>query len=180
MALASLLLFGVEFWIRFLEMARELSQPQFTDQMFQHVSTCMTTIPAAGRILGVPSAVATVVHLAAAGAALILVWRAFRHHEPSDETTAILAAGSLLVSPYLITYDLLLLMPAALMVFRRRVEADLLPGELLFYAGLWLVPNLGIRLNGLGIPVMPLFVVGLLFLAWQASKRRAPVQVRAA
>jgi hypothetical protein len=66
------------------------------------------------------------------------------------------------------------------MVFRRRAEADLYPGELLFYVGLWLVPNLGIRLNAKGIPVMPIFVVGLLFLAWQASKRRAAVQARAA
>ncbi len=51
------------------------------------------------------------------------------------------------MSPYLINYDLLRLMPAALMVFRRPIEADLYPGELLFYAGLWLIPNLGIRLT---------------------------------
>jgi len=174
MALASLLVFGLEFWIQFLEMARVSAQPDFTDQMFRHVSTYMTTILAAGRLLGVPAPVANIVHLAGAGCALILVWRAFRHHGPCDEATAVLAAGSLLVSPYLITYDLLLMMPAALMVFRRRVEADLIPGELLFYVGLWLVPNLGIRLNSLGIPVMPLFVVGLLLLAWQALLQRAP------
>lgn len=180
MALASLLVFGLEFWIQFLEMARESSMPQFTEQMFRHVSTFMTTILAAGHILGLPSSIANLVHLAGAAAAVLLVWRSFRRYPLSDESTAILAAGTFLISPYLINYDLLLLMPAALMVFRRRVEADLYPGELLFYVGLWLVPNLGIRLNSLGIPVTPIFVVGLLFLAWQALKQRAHGMPRAA
>lgn len=173
MALASLLVFGPALWIQFLEMARESSTSQFTDQMYRHVATFMTTIQAAGRLLGVPPALATIAHLAGALAALITVWRAFSRHPPGDETTAILAAGTLLVSPYLINYDLLLLMPAALMVFRRRAEADLYPAELLFYVGLWLIPNLGIRLNAMGIPVTPLFVVGLLFLAWQALQTRS-------
>jgi uncharacterized membrane protein YhaH (DUF805 family) len=174
MALVSLPVFGLDFWIQFIEMARQSSAPQFTDQMYRHVATYMTTIPAAGRILGVPTTHATIVHLAVAMAALILVWRAFRSHPLGDETTALLAAATLLVSPYLINYDLLLVMPAALMVFRRRVEADLYPGELLFYVGLWLIPNLGIRLNGMGIPVTPLFVIGLLLLAWQALKQSSP------
>jgi hypothetical protein len=173
MALVSLLVFGLEFWIQFFEMARESSTPQFTEQMFRHVSTFMTTILAAGRILGIPPSLAYLVHLTAAGTAVIMIWRAFSRHGPSDESTAVLAAGTLLISPYLINYDLLLLMPAALLVFRRRVETDLYPGELLFYVGLWLIPNLGIRLNGKGIPLMPIFVVGLLFLAWQALKQRS-------
>ncbi len=173
MALASLLVFGPAFWIQFLEMARESSTSQFTEQMYRHVATFMTTIQAAGRLLGVPPALATGAQLAGALAALVTVWRAFSRHPLGDETTAVLAAGTLLVSPYLINYDLLLVMPAALMVFRRRVGSDLHPGELLFYAGLWVIPNLGIRLNAKGIPVTPLFVAGLLFLAWQALKQRA-------
>lgn len=180
MAVASLAVFGVEFWLQFFEMARERSGPEFAALMFQHVSTFITTILVAGRILGLPPTLASVAQLAGAVAAVIIVWRAFSRHEPSDESTAVLAAGTLLVSPYLINYDLLLLMPAALMVFRRRVEADLYPGELLFYVGLWLIPNIGIRLNGMGIPLMPVFVVGLLFLAWQALKQRAPELPRVA
>lgn len=180
MALASLAVFGLEFWVQFFEMARERSGPEFAALMFQHVSTFITTILVASRILGLPSSLANLVHLAGALAAVIVVWRAFSRHELSDEATAVLAAGTLLVSPYLINYDLLLLMPAALMVFRRRVEADLYPGELLFYVGLWLIPNIGIRLNGMGIPLMPVFVVGLLFLAWQAVKQRVPGLPRAA
>ncbi len=180
MALASLVVFGPAFWIQFLEMARESSMPQFTDLMFRHVSHFMTTILVSGRILGLPTPVATAAHLAGAAAAAIVVWRAFSRHPLGDETTAILAVATLLVSPYLINYDLLLMMPAALMVFRRRAEADLYPGELLFYVGLWLIPNIGVRLNGMGIPLMPVFVAGLLFLAWQALKQRAPGLPRAA
>jgi len=161
-------------------MARDRSGPEFAALMFQHVSTFITTILVAGRILGLPPTLASLAQLAGAVAAVILVWRAFSRHEPSDESTAVLAAGTLLVSPYLINYDLLLLMPAALMVFRRRVEADLYPGELLFYVGLWLIPNIGIRLNGMGIPLMPVFVIGLLILAWQALKQRAAELPRAA
>jgi len=180
MTLVSLLAFGPAFWIQFVEMARESSTPQFTEQMYRHVATFMTTIQAAARILGVPPGLATVVHLAGALAALAVVWRAFSRHPLGDETTALLAVATLMVSPYVINYDLLLMMPAALIVFRRRAEADLYPGELLFYFGLWLIPNIGIRLNAKGIPLTPLFVAGLLFLAWQASKRRAPVRLRAA
>lgn len=180
MALASLLVFGPAFWIQFLEMARESSMPQFTDLMFRHVSHFMTTTLVSGRILGLPTPVATMVHLAGAAAATIVVWRAFSRHPLGDETTAILAVATLLVSPYLINYDLLLMMPAALMVFRRRVEADLYPGELLLYLGLWLIPNIGIRLNAMGIPITPLFVAGLLFLAWQALKQRTARQARPA
>jgi hypothetical protein len=121
MALASLAVFGLEFWVQFVEMARDRSGPEFAALMFQHVSTFITTILVAGRILGLPPTLASVAQLAGAVAAVILVWRAFSRHEPSDESTAVLAAGTLLVSPYLINYDLLLLMPAALMVFRRRV-----------------------------------------------------------
>jgi alpha-1,2-mannosyltransferase len=180
MALASLAVFGLEFWLQFFEMARERSGPEFAALMFQHVSSYITTILVAGRILGLPPTLASVAQLAGALTAVIVVWRAFSRHEPSDEATAVLAAGTLLVSPYLINYDLLLLMPAALMVFRRRVEADLHPGELLFYVGLWLIPNIGVRLNGMGIPLMPVFVAGLLFLAWQALKQRASALPRAA
>jgi hypothetical protein len=180
MALASLVVFGPAFWIQFIEMARESSMPPFTDLMFRHVSHFMTTILVSGRILGLPTPVATAAHLAGAAAAAIVVWRAFSRHPLGDETTAILAVATLLVSPYLINYDLLLMMPAALMVFRRRAEADLYPGELLFYVGLWLIPNIGVRLNGMGIPLMPVFVAGLLFLAWQALKQRAPGLPRAA
>ncbi len=170
MALASLFVFGPSFWIQFLEMARESSMPPFTDLMFRHVSHFMTTTLVSGRILGLSTPVATVAHLAGALAATIVVWRAFSRYPLGDESTAILAAGTLLVSPYLINYDLLLIMPAALMVFRRRVLANLYPGELFFYAGLWLIPNVGIRLNAKGIPLTPLFVAGLLFLASQALK----------
>lgn len=180
MALISLLVFGPSFWIQFLEMARESSAPQFTDKMYRYVAIFMTTIRAAGHILGIPPGLATIAHLAGALAALVVVWQAFRHRPLGDETTAILAVATLLVSPYLINYDLLLMMPAALMIFRRRAEADLYPAELLFYVGVWLVPNLGIRFSAKGIPVMPLFVLGLLFLAWQASKPRTPVPMRAA
>lgn len=180
MALASLLVFGPAFWIQFLEMAQESSAPPFTEKMYRYVAVFMTTIRAAGHILGIPPGIATVAHLAGAFAALVVVWQTFRHRSLGDETTAILAVATLLVSPYLINYDLLLMMPAALMIFWRRAEADLYPGELLFYVGVWLVPNLGIRFSAKGIPLMPLFVVGLLFLAWQASKPRTPVQVHAA
>jgi len=170
LSLLSLLVFGFDFWIRFFEMTREASSPEIVNMMFRDVSIYMTTILAAARILGVPPDVAGVLHVVGALAGCALVWFGFRRYPHSDERTAVLAAGTLLLTPYLVNYDMLLLMPAAIAIFRRRVTSRIYPLELLFFFCLWLVPNVGVRFNIYQMPIFPIFVVGFAYLAFVALR----------
>ncbi|MBN9535181.1 MAG: DUF2029 domain-containing protein [Alphaproteobacteria bacterium] len=163
---ASLWVFGIDFWARFFEMMREASSPQIVDVMFRDVSIYMTTILAGARILGVPPALAGGLHLVGVLAALGMVWIAFRHYPHSGERTAVLAAGTLLLSPYMVNYDMLLLMPAAVILFRRRILSRVYPLEVLFFFCLWLVPNVGVRFNIYQLPIFPIFTVGFAWLAF--------------
>lgn len=166
LSLISLLVFGFDFWIRFFEMTQEASSPEIVNVMFRDVSIYMTTILAAARILGVAPDIAGAVHIAGAVAGLGMVWFAFRRYPHSNERTAVLAAGTLLLTPYLINYDMLMLMPAAIVIFRRRITSRLYPLELLFFVGLWVVPNVGVRFNIYQMPLFPIFVVGFAYLAF--------------
>ena len=79
----------------------------------------MSATLSANMLLAVPLA-----PLAGAVLAVAAVWRAFRRHGPGNARTAVLAAATFLVSPYTLNYDLLLLMPAAVALFRhKRLEA---------------------------------------------------------
>ena len=166
LAMLSLLVFGFDFWIRFFEMTREASSPEIVNTMFRDVSIYMTTILAAARILGVAPEVAGVIHIVGALAGCTLVWFSFRRYPHSDERTAVLAVGTLLLTPYLVNYDMLLLMPAAVAIFRRRVTSRIYPLELLFFFCFWLVPNVGVRFNIYQMPLFPIFVVGFAYLAF--------------
>ena len=70
------------------------------------------------------------------------------------------------MTPYLVNYDMLLLMPAAVAIFRRRVTSRIYPLELLFFFCFWLVPNVGVRFNIYQMPLFPIFVVGFAYLAF--------------
>jgi hypothetical protein len=98
------------------------------------------------RFVGVPQAVGLTAQAFAALAAAILTWRAWaRGHE---QRGAILAAATLLVPPYVFTYDsLLLVLPLAVLLREpeRRWRAALawvfLALPLLGYFGLYPGPN---------------------------------------
>lgn len=165
LAAASLCVFGMDFWMRFFEMSREASSPEIVQVMLRDVSIYMTTILAGAHILGAPTDVAGGFHLLGAVAGLAAVWHCFRHYPHSGERTAVLAAGTMLLSPYMVNYDMLLLMPAVIVIFRRRILSRIFPLELLFFVGLWLVPNVGVRFNIYHLPLFPIFTVGFAYLA---------------
>ena len=52
-----------------------------------------------------------------------------------------LVTATFLVSPYTLNYDLLLLMPAAVALFRRGTVEGFYPLERLVYLLLWLIPT---------------------------------------
>jgi alpha-1,2-mannosyltransferase len=98
------------------------------------------------RYFGLAAGIAMAIHVAVAVGAAVLVWQSWRQDRPGKE--AVLAAATLLASPYLLTYDGLLLgLPAArLLVTGGRTIAVLIWGSSLLsvvaIAGFYELPNL--------------------------------------
>lgn len=175
LALASLAVFGLDFWLAFLDASREATSARVTGRMFDQMFMQMTTLLAAARIIGLPPAVASAVQLAGAVLAAAAVWHAFRRHGPSDARTAALVTATFLISPYALNYDLLLLMPAVVALFRQGVLRGFYALERPLYLALWLIPTLGLVLNRLDVPLMPLIILLFGVVAW-ARLERAPLR----
>jgi hypothetical protein len=177
LALASLATFGADFWLAFLDAARAAGSPQVVNEMYQRIYMHMTTLLAAARIVGLPPAVAVVLQIAGALLAVAAVWHAFRHHGPSAARTAVLATATFLVSPYTLNYDLLLLMPAVVSIFRLGIAQGFYPGERLVHITMWLIPTMGLALNRYGLPLVPLIILLFGTVAWLRLQAAAKVEL---
>ena len=165
--LVSAALFGPAFWLAFLDAAREAAGPRVVEEMFERIFMHMTTLLAAARIVGLPPAVSGLVQTAGALLAMAAVWLSFSRKGQSDARIAVLATATFLVSPYTLNYDLLLLMPAAVAMFRLGIADGFRPMERLVLLMLWLIPTLGMILNRLDLPLMPLVILAFGWFAWQ-------------
>ena len=165
--LASAASFGPAFWLAFLDAAREAAGPRVVEEMFERIFMHMTTLLAAARIVGLPPAVSGLVQTAGALLAMAAVWISFSRKGQSDARIAVLATATFLVSPYTLSYDLLLLMPAAVAMFRLGIADGFRPMERLVLLMLWLIPTLGMILNRLDLPLMPLVILAFGWFAWQ-------------
>jgi alpha-1,2-mannosyltransferase len=160
LSVASLAVFGVDLWRAFFRAAQEAGSARVVHEMVERTFSQMTTLFDAAWILGLPIGFATAVQMAGALLAVAVVWIAFRRYPSSAARTAVLAAAMFLVSPYTLNYDLLLLMPAAVALFRRGTKDGFYPGERLLYLVLWLLPFAGMILNRFGLPIVPLVILG--------------------
>jgi Glycosyltransferase family 87 len=66
LALASLALFGLDFWIAFFDVARDAGSRHLMDDMLELMIFQMTTLLAAARLIGLPLAAALAIQLAGA------------------------------------------------------------------------------------------------------------------
>jgi len=166
LSLASLGVFGSTLWRAFFQAARDGASPRVVNEMLDRTFSQMITLFDAAYILGLPLGLASAVQTAGAALAMVVVWIAFRRHPSSLPRTAVLASATFLVSPYTLNYELLLLMPAAVALFRRGVAEGFHPGERLFYIVLWVMPFAGMVLNRLGLPIVPLVILLFGVIAW--------------
>jgi hypothetical protein len=180
LSLASLGVFGLDFWLAFLDAAREAGSARVADEMFRRIFMHMTTLLAATRILGLPPGLGGAIQLVGAAAAVAAVWLAFRRHRSGEERTAVLMTATFLVSPYTLNYDLLLLMPAAVALFRRGIALGFYPLERLLYLILWLMPTGGMMLNRLDLPIMPLIILLFGAVAWARLQAESKVELPSA
>jgi hypothetical protein len=177
MSLLSLAVFGVDVWLAFLEASREAASARFVDEMFERFFMHMTTLLAAARIAGLPPALGGAIQLAGAALSIAAVWSAFRRPGNEDARIAVLVTATFLVSPYTLNYDLLLLMPAAVALFRQGAAMGFYPLERLVYLILWLIPTAIWFLNQLGLPITPLVVLAFGAIAWARLKARSKVEL---
>jgi alpha-1,2-mannosyltransferase len=118
------------------------------------------------RIVIGDSAPALLIHFGfAAVVAAVLVFRLWRV-EDSDRRAAMVLVATALMTPYIHNYDLALLLCSALLVARRWSSSEKRPlrGELLVMIA-WALPQLVVLLNTIGLPISPLLILPLLFMA---------------
>jgi hypothetical protein len=180
LVLASAVLFGSGIWWAFIDASRMAASPQAANEMFEQMYMHMTTLLAAARIVGLPPGVAGMIQLAGAALAVAAVWIAFRRHPSGEARTAVLIVATFLVSPYTLNYDLLLLMPAAVALFRRGAQAGFYPLERLLYVVLWLMPTFGMILNRLDLPIMPVVILLFGVVAWARLQAQSKVELPSA
>lgn len=166
LSLASFGVFGGDLWRAFFEAARNAASPHVVNEMLERTSTQMTTLLDAGYILGLPLSVASAIQIVGAALAAVAVWVAFHRHPSSPSRTALLVSATFFVSPYVLNYELLLLMPAVVALFRQGMAEGFRPGERLLYVVLWVLPLAGMVLNRLGVPIVPLALLLFGMLAW--------------
>jgi alpha-1,2-mannosyltransferase len=178
-SLTSLAMFGTEVWQAFLASAREGSAVSGADAMFESFRLQMVTLFAAVRLTGFAPATAQAVQLTGAALSAAVVWLGFRRQGPSEPAIALLAALTFLVSPYTMNYDLLLLMPAVLALFRFALAQGFYPGERLLHPLLWLCPVFVMMLNDCGLPLVPMLIALFAALAFARLRTAAKVELPA-
>jgi hypothetical protein len=159
LCLVTLLIFGPDFWLAFIAAGRHASTGAAALEMYARVYTHMTSLLAAAKILGLPDGQAMALQLAGAGLAVAVVIWAFACRPSNHARTALLVSAAFLVSPYTLNYDLLLLMPAAAMLFLEPPASGYRPAERIVYLALWLIPGFCMVLNYAGVPVTPLIIL---------------------
>jgi len=120
--LASVLLFGVEFWGAYLRRTEELRGWILEDGT--GVRQLFTSVFATARGLSAPVGMAYALQAAATLIAAALVWIAWRRPAPQPARNAVLVLCTLLATPYVQVYDLVLVAFVPLWLLASLPEGD--------------------------------------------------------
>ena len=170
--LLSMALFGPGLW---LDWANVYLHPQQVAGMNgtdwghswdESVSTCVS-------LLGAPRWLANAAQALAALAAIFAVWRAFRLRHPGR--LAILLCATLLASPHVSNYDLLLLAVAGLVYLRTLPESSR-PLVVMLPLAAWIAPIFNPpKVMPLGL-VTPLLLLGLIWAFFRGPEVEKPLK----
>ena len=134
----------------------------------------LTSVYAFARAVGLSAPLAFAAHSLVAAAAAIAVWRIWRSDAEAMAKAAVLAAATLLASPYLYIYDWLLLLPAFHWLVERRTSPAVI-------ALLWCLPIAIIAevAVGSGSPnigaAVPIALLWLVYRQWRADRPRGGI-----
>ena len=170
-------MFGLGFWLAFLEAARDAATPRFADIMYNRIYSNLTSLMGAARMIGLSAGAAGLIQLAGAAMSAVAVWLAFRRPGDPEARVAVLATATFLVSPYTLNYDLLLLMPAVVVLYRQGMRHGFLPLERPVHVALWVAPTVGVILNDQHVPLMPVVILLFGLVAWLRLSNAAKVEL---
>ena len=139
LALLSWIAFGPDAWVAFFE-----SLPVASRSTLEHGGAEWGKLQSAYgvvRMMGGTSAIAWAVQCVMAGAVAVVLAALWRSKAPFDLKAAALAAGTVMVVPYIFLYDLVILAVAMAFLLRASGETGPTPGEMriLAIAGLLIV-----------------------------------------
>lgn len=107
-------------------------------------------------------------------AAIAVIW-VWRSDQPFALKAATLAAGSLMVSPYLLQYDLVLLALPIAWTAMEALEHGFLPFEKFVLSLAWFVPRIALSAGEIAkIPVAPIAIVALMTMILRRASQAAP------
>ena len=157
---ASLLLFGSERWVTYLEATSRLQAGLLVKEQAFFFAMMPTAYSSFWVAFGdMPLAVAA--QCASAVAAIVIMVRAAIRQIPWPELGLMSATATFLVLPYAFNYDMPVVgLAAAILLFDGRNRLDL-AGRILALLALG-TPVLVLTLNPLGIPVLPVALLGFL------------------
>ena len=165
LVLASMLLFGPQLWLDWINVYLHPQQvggvngTEWGHRWDDSVSTCLA-------LLGAAPAAAMAAQALALTIAAAFVWITFRSGHP--QRLAILLCATLLASPHVSNYDLLLLAVAALLHLRTLAESSR-PLALILPLLAWIAPLYNPpRLTPAGL-ITPLVVMGLIWLLFRTA-----------
>jgi alpha-1,2-mannosyltransferase len=174
LVLASLAVFGLQTWLDFIEMTRATGGERMHQYTMEVLINYMITPYVSALGIGLPRSVASLLQLGCAVLAVTATWYAFRYFRDGMARTAVLLSATFLVSPYMLNYDLLLLMPAALVLYRRGARTGFYPLEPLVYAAIWVIPTLTLGFSRHHLPVAPLVIAAFLVAALLRLRDETP------
>ncbi|MEO5372904.1 MAG: DUF2029 domain-containing protein [Alphaproteobacteria bacterium] len=159
-SLVSLVVFGEETWRAFLastEVSRTIILERGATGWYR-----IQSVFSAARLLGASVPLAYGVQAAAGVAAAVAVVRVWRQAPSPGVAAAILVAATPLTTPYILDYDLVMLILPLAWMAREIVEHGALPWEKTVLAAVWLLPLVA-RTVALypGLPLTPLGLVAL-------------------
>lgn len=174
LVIASALLFGPQLWLDWINVYLHPQQvdgvngTEWGHRWDESVSTCMA-------LLGAPAGLATAAQALTAAVAAAVVWLAFRRRHA--QRLAILLCATLLASPHVSNYDLLLLALAAVL-YIRTLPASSRPLALVLPLLAWIAPLYNPpRLTPAGL-VTPLVLLGLIWLLFRGFPGFQPSEVQ--
>ncbi len=140
LGLASTLAFGVEIWPAFIATSKFAQSALLEHGAVGYEK--LQTVFAAARQWGGSVTTAYVLQTLASLVAIAAVARVWRRHSDDNASSALLIIASLIASPHVLDYDLVILAPAIALMARLGIQNGFRPYELTALAAVWAAPLL--------------------------------------
>ena len=158
--LLSIAVYGTEAWIIYLTSVPD-RHLDFFAQARGLISYLVPTVYMASRILGFDSAFSLGAQALIAAVVLACVIWAFHGRRDLGLSSALLFAGTLLVTPFGHVYDMSAVTVAVFLLLQDTVARGERGGERIIAVFAWMLPVLVFFLNGAGVPIGPVVLAWL-------------------